>query len=243
MSEPVHPSPIESLARRVCATTLALTLACLSPLTARAAPPEPSSDSKVEPASPTSDTAELPDEAAIRSALEAGDLTTARELAVARSQADPSADNLVLEAQVWVALGDYENAQRAYTAARDALPEDAVDERERIDGEIAALEDASRGTRTDEPVSTERERIDAARAERLAALAPKPPAPQIVDKPKPVPITKKWYFWVTLGAITASAGAIVGLAVSSSIEERRDNAGTAAGARTPIPVGGMMLRF
>jgi hypothetical protein len=242
MTEPVRQSPIESLARRVCATTLALTLACLSPLTVRAAPPEASPAPTAEPAAPTSDAAEAPDEAAIRSALQAGDLTTARELAVARSEADPSADNLVLEAQVWVALGDYENARRAYAAARDALPEGALEERELIDAEIAALEDASRGTRADEPVSTERERIDAARAERLAALAPKPPPPQIVDKPKPVPITKKWYFWVTLGAIAASAGAIVGLAVSSAVEERRDNAGTAA-ARQPIPVGGMMLRF
>jgi hypothetical protein len=92
-------------------------------------------------------------------------------------------------------------------------------------------------------VSTERERIDTERAERLAALAPKPPPPPIVDAPKPVPITKKWYFWVTLGAIAASAGAIVGLGASSAVQEQRDNAGTAAAARTPIPVGGMMLRF
>jgi hypothetical protein len=235
MSESVHQSPIESLARRVCAMTLALTVACLSPLSVRAGAPEPSP-------TPGSEQAQ-PDDAAIRSALQDGDLTTARELAVARSTADPSVENLMLEAQVWVALGDYENAERAYTAARDTLPADAIDQREVIDGELAALEDASRGTRADEPVSTERERIDTERAERLAALAPKPPPPQIVDKPKPVPITKKWYFWVTLGAIAASAGAIVGLGVASAVEERRDNAGTAAAARTPIPVGGVMLRF
>jgi hypothetical protein len=240
MSEPVHQSPIESLARRVCATTLAVTIACLSPLSVRAAPPEPSLAAGPESPESADDT---PDEAAIHSALRAGDLTTARELAVARSAADPSTENLVLEAQIWTALGDHEHAARAYTKARDALPEDAIDERESIDAELAALDDASRGTRADEPVSSERERIDGERAERLAALAPKPPPPQIVDKPKPLPITKKWYFWVTLGAIAASAGAIVGLGVSSAVEERRDNAGTAAATRTPIPVGGVMLRF
>lgn len=249
MSDPVRQSPTsqvstrvgESLARRVCATTLALTLACLSPLSVHAAPAE------AEPAAPTSETVGdqgVPEEAAIRGALQDGDLSTARELAVARSAADPSTENLMLEAQVWVELGDYENAQRAYAAARDTLPEDAVDARASIDAEIATLEDASRGTRADEPVSTERERIDAERAERLAALAPKPPPPPLVDKPKAVPITKKWYFWVTLGAIAASAGAIVGLGISSAVEEQRDNAGTAAAAvRQPIPVGGMMLRF
>jgi hypothetical protein len=243
MTEPVRQSPIESLARRVCATTLALSFACLSPLSVRAAPPDANpAPAEVEREAPTTKTADVPDEAAVRSALQDGDLTTARELAVARSAADPSAENLVLEAQIWAALGDHENAKRAYMAARDALPDDALEQRQVIDAELAALEDASRGTRVDEPVSTERERIDAERAARLAALVPKPPPPQIVDKPKPVPITKKWYFWVTLGAITASAGAIVGLAVSSAVEERRDNAGTAA-ARHAIPVGGMMLRF
>jgi hypothetical protein len=240
-----HPKPrtmnaLLLLARRVCATTLAGVLVCLSPPSVRAAPAE-SSPPTAEREPPTSDAPELPDEAAVHSALQDGDLTTARDIAVARSAADPSVDNLVLEAQVWAALGDHENAKRAYAAARDTLPADAVDERESIDEEIAALELASRGTVADEPVSTERERLDAERAERLAALAPKPPPPMIVDKPKPVPITKKWYFWVTLGAIAASAGAIVGIAVSSAVEERRDTAGTAA--RQPIPVGGMMLRF
>jgi hypothetical protein len=241
MSEPVH----HSLARRVCATitAVALTLAWVWPTSVRAAPPD--QPPQVENPAPTTEreapASDIPDEAAIRSALADGDLTTARELAVARSAADPSVENLVLEAQVWAALGDYENASRAYAAASKALPEDAGDERESIDGERATLEAASRGTRPDEPESTERERIDAERAERLAALAPKPPPPPIVDKPKPVPITKKWYFWLTLGAIAASAGAIVGIAVASAVEEKRDN--TATAGRQPIPVGGLMLRF
>jgi hypothetical protein len=229
---------------RVCATvtTVALTLAWISPLSVRAAPPDtPAPTEREAPSAREAPPPDIPDEAAVRSALADGDLTTARELAVARSAGEPSAENLVLEAQVWVALGDYEHAERAYAAAREALPEDATDRRELIDGELAAIEAASRGTRADEPESTERERIDAERAERLAALAPKPPPPPIVDKPKPVPITKKWYFWVTLGAIAASAGAIVGIAIASAVEEKRDDAGTAA--RQPLPAGGLILRF
>lgn len=231
---------LETITRRACATSLAVSLAWLSPLSVHAAPPEqPPPTPEGETA--TSDAPEVSDEAAIRSALEDGDLTTARDMAVARTKADPTVENHVLEAQVWVALADYENAKRAYTAAREALPENDTDRRQFIDDELAAIEEASRGTRADEPESTERERLDAERAERLAALAPKPPPPVIADKPKPVPITKKWYFWVTLGAITASAGAIIGIAVSSAVEERQGNAGTAA--RQAIPVGGVMLRF
>lgn len=232
MTEPVRQSPF---AHRVCATILSASLAWLSPLDVNAAPPE-------QPPTPDQASGDaLPDEAEIHSALADGDLTTARDIAVARSAAEPTVDNLVLEAQVHAALGDYESAKRAYTSARDALPEHAVEQRKSIDEELAALEVQSRGTVTDEPESTERERLDAERAERLAALAPKAPPPQIVDKPKPVPITKKWYFWVTLGSIAASAGAIVGIAVSSAVEERRSENGTAA--RQPIPVGGVMLRF
>jgi hypothetical protein len=240
MSEPVRQSPIESALaarRRVCATVITVVLA-LAPLSVRAAPAVEAAPS-TEPAAPAS---EIPDEAAVRSALNDGDLTTARELAVARSAADPSTENLVLEAQVWVALGDHENAERAYVAARDALPENAADQRELIDTELEALASVSRGTRADEPESIERERLDTERADRLAALAPKPLPPPIVDKPKPVPITKKWYFWVTLGAIAASAGAIIGIAAASAVEDNSNNAGTAA-ARQPSPVGGLMLRF
>lgn len=233
MTEPVRQSSLESLSRRVCATLLAVSLASLSPLGVWAAPPEEAPATDEAPA-------EVPDEAAIQAALADGDLTTARDMAVARSAAEPSADNLVLEARVWTALGDYEQAKRAYGSARDALPEGAVEQRESIEAELQALEDQSRGTRADEPVSTQRERLDAERAERLAALSAKPPPPTITDAAKPVPITKKWYFWVTLGAIAASAGAIVGLAVSSAVEERRD---TGTAARQPIPVGGVTLRF
>jgi hypothetical protein len=223
---------------RACASLLALSLASTLPTVVRAAPEPAASAAPPSEAPPSSD---VPEEAAVHAALADGDLTTARELAVARSSADPSVESFVLEAQVWQALGDYEQAKRAYAAALELLGDQRQDDREAIEQELAAVEETSRGTRADEPASTERERLDRERADRLAALAPKPPPPPVVDVPKPVPITRKWYFWVTLGAIVASAGAIVGLAASSAIDEQKAN--SSAAARQPMPVGGVLLRF
>jgi hypothetical protein len=245
MTEPVRnylltPKP---LGGQLCAGVVAVAIGLLSPTPVHAAPPPadaaPEGDQGDAPDAP----AEVPDEAAVRAALGDGDLTTARELAVARSEADPSPENLVLEAEVWTALGDYENAKRAYAEALEALGEGEDDRRALIEGELEELEAASRGTKAEEPESEHREHLDRERAERLAALVPKPPPPpEIVDEPKREPIIKKWYFWVTLGAIVASAGAIVGIAVSSAVEDQ-NNASADAAARRPIPLGGVMFRF
>lgn len=238
MTRPV----LDMIPRRACASLLALSLASLAPTAVRAAPPASAAETTTETTTETP--ADVPDEATIRAALDDGDLTTARELATARSAADPSPENLVLEAEVWHALADYDNAKRAYAAALEALPEDRSDQREHIQAQLDAIEAESRGTQADEPPSTERERIDRERAERLAALAPKPPPPEIVDEPRPVPITRKWYFWVTLGAIAASAGAIIGIASSSAIDEKKANAAARQPTRpTIIPLGGATLRF
>ncbi|PRQ05849.1 hypothetical protein ENSA5_01690 [Enhygromyxa salina] len=211
----------------------------MAPTTIHAAPAEVEAPRQELSEAPAPESA--PDAALIRAALEDGDLTTARELALARSEAEPSAANFQLEAEVWEALGDYANAKRAYGQALEALPEGA-DEREEIRAKIAELEAASRGTRADEPESSHRERLDRERADRLAALAPKlPPPPEVVDTPAPEPIVKKWYFWVTLGAIVASAGAIVGIAVASAVEDSQDTATGAA--RRPTPAGGVVFRF
>jgi len=212
---------------------VSLTLGLALPATSLAAPGQgptaegPAAESKPAP----------PAEAEVRSALEAGDLTSARELAVARRKAEPSVDNLTLEAEVWVALGDYERAKAALDQAIAAGPEP--------DAALVQLRDdldlRSRGALADEPASTHRARLDRERADRLAALEPVPPPSEAIDGPPPkVPIVKKWYFWVTLGAIVATAGAIVGVAVASGLEERRDRQ---AVGRQPAPAGGMTIRF
>ncbi len=230
----------EGLGRSLCAGLVSLTVALALPVTSHAAPARgPTPEGPAAPASEAA--AELPDEAAIRSALEAGDLTAARELALARSDAEPSADNFALEAEVWLALGDYERAKAALDEAIAALPEGAKEDRAALTSLRDEIEAASRGAKPDEPESSHREQLDHDRVERLAALAPKPaPVPEPVDEPKPPePIVKKWYFWVTLGAIAATAGAIVGVAVASSIDERNSD----SASRQPAPTGGLTIRF
>ena len=245
MTEPVLRSatnpvrPVRGLARSMCAGLVASTLGLTSALVHAAPAQGPTAEGPAEPAA-----AELPDEAEIRAALDDGDLTRASELAAARSAADPSVDNLALEAEVWLALADYERAKAALDRAIAAVPETAADDRAALVALRDEVEAASRGTRADEPASTHREDLDQQRADRLAALAPKPaPAPEPVDEPAPrEPIVKKWYFWVTLGAIVATAGAIVGVAVASSIDERKGDAVGGTAASQPAP-GGLTIRF
>jgi uncharacterized membrane-anchored protein len=216
-----------------------VTLGFTLPVTSLAAPAQsPTPEGPTAPAA----TADVPEVAAVRSALEAGDLTTASELAVARSEAEPSAENFALEAEVALALGDYERAKAALDQAIAALPDGATQDRAALTRMRDDIEASSRGTKADEPESSHRERLDRERAERLAALAPKPePVPEPVDVPKPPePIVKKWYFWVTLGAIVATAGAIVGVAVASSVDERNADA---ASRQPPAPAGGLTIRF
>lgn len=251
MTEPVRdPLPTHTPlgpVGRLCAGVLAMALALTLPVSVHAAPGEP--------ASPASESGELPDESQVRAALSDGDLTTARELAVARREAMPSATDpqveaeaWQLEAEVWLALGDYQHAKLALESALDALPDDAS-ERDQLLDQLAEIEARSRGTKSDEPASSHRESIDQTRADRLAALAPKPlPAPLVIDEPQPVSIAKKWYFWVTLGTIVASAGAIAGIAISSAVDDRNStNAGTASATPSTmgrqLPAGGVMFRF
>lgn len=254
MTEPVRPSsltrtplgPIQMLAASAVATSLILALppAVLAAPAAEDTPPAAGDPTEAEASEPPAD---LPAVEDVETALAEGDLTTARELAVARREGDPSAANYVLEARVWEALGDYENAKLALEAALEQLAEDS-DERVELEAELAELEAVSRGTVADEPPSTHREALDQARAERLAALAPKPPPPDPIDAaPARKPIVKQWYFWVTLGAIVASAGAIVGLAASNALDERSDDAaaglGRAPTRRPVVPAGGVVFRF
>jgi hypothetical protein len=218
------------MASLVWATPTALAAPAPTETEAKAEAPE---DSKQQPAG----------EPAVRSALADGDLSTARELAVELREAEPTVEHYRLEAEVWEALGDYENAKRALDGALEKLPEEGAEaEREALEAELDRLEAASRGTVEDEPESSHRERLDEERAERLAALMPKkPPPPKVVDEaPKRKPIIKQWYFWVTLASIVGAAGAIVGVAISSSVDERKQASGV---GRLPAPAGGLTIRF
>lgn len=215
--------------------TIALVVALALPRVAFAEPPTRSPSSTEAPESSAS-------EASVRAALADGDLEGARVQAVGLREADPSLANFRLEAEVHEARGDYASARVALEGARASLPEDDASEREAIDAELAALDERSRGRVTDEPPSTHRERLDAERAERLAALQPPAPAPTPVDTPpRPVPIVKKWYFWVTLTTIVGAAVAITAVAIDANVGNDSD----AARVPTPSPAAGglTLIRF
>lgn len=186
-------------------------------------------------------------EASVRAALAEGDLETAQVDAKALREAEPTFDHWLLEADVHAARGDHASERAALEGARASEPETGASEREEsrlaaIQSRLAALDERMRGSVADEPVSSHRERLDAERAARLAALQPPPPVAAPVDvPPPPVPIVKKWYFWVTLGSIVGAAVAITAVAIDanvgkSSADARLPPAGPAAGGLT-------LLRF
>ena len=154
----------------------------------------------------------------------ADDLTAAREQAAAGVAASPTPENLRAQAALAEQAGDDATARTAYEALEAALPK--TDEA----GRAAARRDRdrviehARGAVADEGASTQRERLDARwrTAARPAAHPPKarpdgPPPARRDDR-----IVRKWYFWVTLGAIAASAAAITGIAIKAARDDKPD---------------------
>jgi len=176
-------------------------------------------------------------------ALERGDLTTARELTAPGDPVDP--ERARERARVCEQAGDYACATQALEAVRDSLPENSP-ERAELQATLDDIEAQARGTVADEPASTRRAQYDRERAAKLAALAPK--ATSVVeDTPPPaeaVKIHRKWYFWVTLGAIVASAAAITGIAIKAATSTPEDDLDTQpTAARLPPPRHGLGFRF
>ena len=179
----------------------------------------------------------------IEEALAAGDLSAARELAEAARRAKPGVDTWATEADVCERQGDLACA-RAARAQQRALAPEGSPERAAAEARLAALEDMSRGTAGDEPVSTQRAELDAQRAARDLV---KPP-PKLDKAPVKAPprerIVKKWYFWVTILAIAASGAAITGIAIKAANDERKDSLDASAGRVRPGPLDhGFGLRF
>lgn len=171
--------------------------------------------------------------ATVDAALAAGDLTTARALAEEARKAEPSADNWRREAEVCARQADLACARAAWEGHLQALP--AGSDRAAAEGELAAIEELSRGTVEGEGPAVRREALDRARADKLAALRPRPASKDAVKPttPRREPIVRKWYFWVTMVAITAAAGAITGIAVQAARDEQADDLDE--GARLSVP--------
>ncbi len=217
------------------ARLLALTLALLLPVQGWAEP----TPTRAEP------TPIRAEPATVEQALEKGDLTSAQDLAVAnRTKAPSDADAWRVEAEVHERAGDLSAAIEARRGQAAALPKGA-EERAHVQHQIARLQEQSRGTVADEPASTHRETLDARRGLPSAAANPKAAAAPKADPPRARDrIVRKWYFWVTMAAIVASAGAITGIAIKAATSERSDALDSqVAGGGVPPPVGPALLRF
>lgn len=172
-------------------------------------------------------------------AAQPGDLSAQAEAATAAREAEPSAANWRAEAEAKEAAGDYDGAADAYRGELEALPEDAVNERRKSEADWERVREASRGRVEDEPTSTHRAEFDRqwvppAPPEQLRP-APRPKADPNLDKAEDDRIITKWYFWVTVAAIAASAGAVAGIAIKAARDERGD-ALDASGLQ-PMPTG------
>jgi hypothetical protein len=198
-----------------------------TPAAAEPAAPAPAPDPTAEPTT-------------LDGALEAGDLTTAKALAREARLAQPSAATWQREGEVLEQAGDHRDAAQAYRAAKRAAGEDAVAVAA-ADAGLARVKASARGTIVDEPASTHRAELDP----RWEPPAPKQAAPPPETLPEPVGepdrIVTKWYFWVTVGAIAASAAAVTAIAIKAARDDQPD--ALEALAPAPAPRGFGALRF
>jgi hypothetical protein len=189
-------------------------------------------------------------------AAEPGDLSALVDATTAAREADPSAANWRAEAEAKEAAGDYDGAADAYRGELEVLPEDgpdAVAARRKSEADWERVREASRGRVEDEPESTHRAEFDRqwvppAPPEQLRP-APRPEADPNLDpnsdRGEDDRIITKWYFWVTVAAIAASAGAVAGIAIKAARDERGD--ALDASALQPMPAGRLggpgLIRF
>lgn len=223
---------------RIALRSLAVSLsfaAALVPMSSDARLPAAIAAARVEPvaAAPTGD-----------EAIDPSDLTSLREAAAARAAAEPTAANFRAKAELAERAGDWSEALAALDAERGALGQDDQSGRARNRESRARIEARQRGTVADEASSTHRAELDRKWAPPSRPLAhapkPKPAAPTPVRDDR---IVKKWYFWVTLGAIAASAAAITAIAIKAARDDKPD----ALDRRARLPgrgfAGPAVLRF
>jgi hypothetical protein len=183
--------------------------------------------------------AEAPAEDPIGAAVERGDLSEAAEQATAARRQDPSPANWRREAEILEQKGDLEGAATAYQGELDALPKDDPG-RDRAQSDLHRVREQARGRVETEPASTHREELDATWGPKTkkapSKKRPKAAAPTAAEDR----IVRKWYFWVTVAAIVASAAAVTGIAIKAARDERRDALDL---VRKPSITGPAILRF
>ncbi len=175
---------------------------------------------------------------------EPGDWGAEAAAAEQARETSPTPDDWRAEAQAKERLGDYVGAQAAYEGELAALPEDAVDARRHSRADWERVREAARGRDAQEPASTHRAELDRAWAPPGPRKSPSPRARKAVEpaeKDRDDRIVTKWYFWVTVAAIAASAAAVTGIAIKAARDERQD--ALDASVLQPTMRGPALIRF
>lgn len=151
------------------------------------------------------------------------DLAAQRADADARAAAEPSAQNHRRAAQLAEQAGAFTAAVASYEKEIAARPADDKEGRATAASDLARVRDRARGLVPDEGASTHRGALDAKWSPKPAEPPPAhKAAPPLPDRPTDDRIVRKWYFWVTLGAIAASAAAVTAIAVKASRDDKPD---------------------
>jgi hypothetical protein len=182
---------------------------------------EPASGPEGPAAPPVAEADAAAGEDAVAAAKDSGDLSRAVELATEARTADPSPENWHREGQIREELGDYDGAAKAYGGELAALPEDDPG-RKGVLADLQRVRDEARGRVETEPASTHRGELDkqwtsSTKKGKKPAKRAEPAGKSTEDR-----IVRKWYFWVTVAAIVASAAAVTGIAIKAARDEKRD---------------------
>lgn len=193
--------------------------------------PEPATPPAAAPTSDTPPTTSPTDEEL--------DLTAEREAAAARRTADPSPANWRAEGQLAERAGDWGGASDAYEQALSRMdPQDPM--RAAVQEDLARVHERERGVVADEGKSTHRDELDRTWKQPEPTKTTRAPTQQLpAQAPKDDRIVKKWYFWVTIGAIVASAAAVTGIAIKAARDDKPD----ALDRRAVFGIGTGALRF
>ena len=207
----------------------ALATALALPPGVASAAPEPATPPT---AAPTSDTPTSPTDEEL-------DLTAAREAAAAKRTADPSPANWRAEGELAERAGDWGGASDAYQQALSRMdPQDPA--RAAVQEDLTRGRERARGVVADEGKSTHREELDRSWKQPEPTKTTRAKPQQLpAQAPKDDRIVKKWYFWVTIGAIVAAAAAVTGVAIKASRDDKPDS----LDRRAVFGIGTGALRF
>jgi hypothetical protein len=213
-----------------------------TPAVAHGGAPEAVPEAAPAEATPEPATPATSEPSTVEAALEAGDLERAMQLATEARTKDPTPAAWRTEAEVAERRGDLAAAEAAYRGELEALPEKDTKARTQAEQDLARVQAKARGAVPGEPKSSHRAELDRKWAEPAPAASPKkrrsvpPPGP----RPREDRIVTKWYFWVTVGAIVASAAAVTAIAIRAARDDEPDALGLEAGPRS---MGATLLRF